>query len=276
MNLFSFFIASLALHGALIALPIRSAFDSREEVRPVTLQIESDEIWTGTETEPVAHRQAIKPTRTTRSLKTLKRARRERTPYFDNTKQPFNPTDSHQRPAVSQTTPRKDRDIRQVDEAVPPPTAPAPPVETAIEPVPSAPKPTDGLSRILTATLTVPTTSSSVSPASKVTVPASDTGASSASEAPSKARYAYNPAPEYPERAKREGWEGTVLLQVRIDSYGTPDNIEIDRSSGFVILDQAAWESVKKWRFHPAHTGDRQIPSTVQIPIVFRLVDAKN
>ncbi|MEX0806457.1 MAG: energy transducer TonB [Candidatus Binatia bacterium] len=275
MNLFSFFIASLALHGALIALPIRSSFDAEEEVRPVTLQLASDEIRTVIETEPIAHRPAIKPTRTTPASKILKPTRRERTPKFDNTKHPFNPTDSNQRPA-SQTTPRKDSDIRQADEAVPSPTAPAPPVETAIEPVPSAPKPTDGLLRILTAPLTAPTTSSSVSPASKATVPASDTGASSASEAPSKARYAYNPAPEYPERAKREGWEGTVLLQVRIDSYGTPDNVDINRSSGFVILDQAARESVKKWRFHPAHAGDRQIPSTVQIPIVFRLVDAKN
>jgi protein TonB len=91
-----------------------------------------------------------------------------------------------------------------------------------------------------------------------------------------RARYAYNPAPEYPERAKTEGWEGTVLLEIRINSSGTPDEVEINRSSGFAILDQAAQDSVKKWRFHPAHLGDRQIASTVQIPIVFKLAEAKD
>jgi protein TonB len=53
-----------------------------------------------------------------------------------------------------------------------------------------------------------------------------------------------------------------------------PERIDIDHSSGFDVLDEAARQSVAKWRFHPAHFGERQIPSTVRIPIVFTLVDA--
>ena len=53
-----------------------------------------------------------------------------------------------------------------------------------------------------------------------------------------------------------------------------PERIDIDHSSGFDVLDEAARQSVAKWRFHPAHFGERQIPSIVRIPIVFTLVDA--
>ena len=96
-----------------------------------------------------------------------------------------------------------------------------------------------------------------------------------ASETVSRAQYAYHPKPEYPERAIREGWEGTVLLEVLIDSHGRPERVSINRSSGFAVLDQAAREAVKNWRFRPASLGNRQITSRERVPIVFRL-DVKN
>jgi TonB family protein len=99
--------------------------------------------------------------------------------------------------------------------------------------------------------------------------------ADSASETFSRAEYAYHPKPNYPERARREGWEGTVVLEVSIDSQGRPERIAINRSSGFAILDHAAREAVKGWRFRPASLGKRQITSTERVPIVFRL-DTKN
>jgi protein TonB len=91
----------------------------------------------------------------------------------------------------------------------------------------------------------------------------------------SRAAYAFHPKPDYPERAKREGWEGTVLLEVSIDSQGRPERVAINRSSGFPLLDHAAQEAVKSWRFRPALIGERRITSTARVPIVFRL-DAKN
>jgi TonB family protein len=81
--------------------------------------------------------------------------------------------------------------------------------------------------------------------------------------------------PIYPERAKKEGWEGTVVLEVFIDSQGRPERVAINRSSGFAVLDQAAREAVKNWRFRPAQWGGRHIASTGRVPIVFRL-DVKN
>ena len=87
--------------------------------------------------------------------------------------------------------------------------------------------------------------------------------------------YAYSPKPEYPDRARREGREGRVLLQVLVDEQGKSKFIEVDRSSGSEVLDRAATEAIKHWRFSPAHYGDKSVESWVKIPIDFRLTDAK-
>jgi TonB family protein len=88
--------------------------------------------------------------------------------------------------------------------------------------------------------------------------------------------YADNPKPEYPDRARREGQEGTVLLRVLVDQEGRSQWVEISRSSGHAALDGAAVETVKRWRFHPARQGEGRVESRVLIPIVFRLSEAKN
>lgn len=91
-----------------------------------------------------------------------------------------------------------------------------------------------------------------------------------------RAGYAYNPKPKYPETARQEGWEGTVLLRVLVDREGMSKSIEVSRSSGFETLDRAAMETVQSWRFRPAHYGERRVESWVRIPIVFSLADLKN
>ncbi|MGH7770952.1 MAG: energy transducer TonB [Candidatus Binatia bacterium] len=88
-----------------------------------------------------------------------------------------------------------------------------------------------------------------------------------------RASYAHNPKPEYPERARREGWEGTVLLRVLVDRQGKPRRIEVSRGSGFETLDRAAMETVKNWRFHPSRYGEERMESWVKVPIIFRLAD---
>lgn len=88
--------------------------------------------------------------------------------------------------------------------------------------------------------------------------------------------YAYNPTPEYPERARREGREGTVLLRVLVDEEGGSRLLEVNRSSGFEPLDKAAVETVRRWRFHPARYGDKRVEAWVNVPIIFRLTDLHN
>jgi protein TonB len=90
------------------------------------------------------------------------------------------------------------------------------------------------------------------------------------------ARYSETPKPAYPDSARREGREGQVMLRVLIDERGETKTVEVSRSSGSDTLDQAAASAIKRWRFHPARSGDQPIESWVSVPIDFRLTDTKN
>ena len=86
------------------------------------------------------------------------------------------------------------------------------------------------------------------------------------------AGYLSNPAPEYPQFAIDQGWEGTVLLSVHVLASGKPDKAEIKHSSGHKILDQVALNTVlRSWRFQPAHRGSATIDSWVDVPSQFKL-----
>lgn len=82
--------------------------------------------------------------------------------------------------------------------------------------------------------------------------------------------------PPYPKRAEENGWEGTVLLNVKINSHGGVDHVEIAKSSGYEILDRQANESLKRWRFTPAHRNGVAVDVTVQQPIIFRHILPRN
>jgi protein TonB len=90
------------------------------------------------------------------------------------------------------------------------------------------------------------------------------------------ARYSDTPKPAYPDTARREGREGRVLLRVLIDEQGETKTVEVSRSSGSDALDHAATSAIKRWRFHPAKSGERSIESWVNVPIDFRLTDTRN
>lgn len=85
------------------------------------------------------------------------------------------------------------------------------------------------------------------------------------------AGYLRNPAPEYPSFAQRRGWEGTVLLRVRVLASGKPSDIQIQRSSGRGVLDEAAIRAVKHWSFVPAKRGEVAQDGWVSVPIDFKL-----
>ncbi len=85
------------------------------------------------------------------------------------------------------------------------------------------------------------------------------------------AHYLENPKPPYPAVARQRGWEGDVKLRVHVLENGFCDQVLIDESSGHDSLDEAALETVKKWRFVPAKRGDTPIISWVIVPITFKL-----
>ena len=85
------------------------------------------------------------------------------------------------------------------------------------------------------------------------------------------ANYLKNPRPAYPRLAMREGWEGSVLLRVRVLPNGRPAEITVQKSSGRGVLDDAATETVKSWTFMPATQAGNPIAGWVNVPIEFRL-----
>ena len=80
-----------------------------------------------------------------------------------------------------------------------------------------------------------------------------------------------NPRPQYPRKARRFGWEGTVLLTVEVLPDGSSGEIEIKESSGHRDLDRAAVAAIRRWRFTPAQKEGISVAAVVEIPVVFTL-----
>lgn len=85
------------------------------------------------------------------------------------------------------------------------------------------------------------------------------------------AAYLDNPAPQYPHLSRRLRESGTVLLHVRVSPEGRSAQVEVNKSSGYDRLDQAAIEAVRKWRFVPAKQGEQAVSAWVIVPINFQL-----
>ncbi len=86
-----------------------------------------------------------------------------------------------------------------------------------------------------------------------------------------RAGYLNNPPPDYPAAAARQGWEGTVLLRVRVLSTGKVDSVEVQKSSGHKVLDEQAIATVRGWLFAPSKRGATAIDGWATVPIEFKL-----
>lgn len=85
------------------------------------------------------------------------------------------------------------------------------------------------------------------------------------------AGYLSNPAPEYPDVALERGWEGDVILRVKVSAAGLPLSVNVQKSSGKKVLDDTAVKTVKRWKFSPAKQGNQAIEGWVEVPIGFQL-----
>lgn len=85
------------------------------------------------------------------------------------------------------------------------------------------------------------------------------------------AAYLRNAPPPYPVAARRDNEEGTVTLKVLVSVSGRAAQVQLERSSGYPILDRAAMDAVRNWQFVPARRGNDAIESWVLVPVVFKL-----
>ncbi len=85
------------------------------------------------------------------------------------------------------------------------------------------------------------------------------------------AAYLDNPSPPYPPMSRRMGEQGKVMLRVFVNADGSAGKVELRTSSGAARLDQAALDTVKRWRFVPAKLGTQAVAAWVLVPISFTL-----
>jgi periplasmic protein TonB len=163
----------------------------------------------------------------------------------------------------------------------PAPPKPTPPPEKKPEPKKQPPKPivrkpppiqqqAPDFAPVQTYTPPPPTTSTSSAAASESTAKAAP-AESTYTEANFRANYLHNPKPEYPALARSRSWTGKVLLRVQVTAEGECGSVSVHQSSGHEVLDDAALDAVKQWRFVPAKRGETPVASSVIVPINFNL-----
>ena len=103
-------------------------------------------------------------------------------------------------------------------------------------------------------------------------VSASASPAPAAVQLPSgDADYLQNPKPAYPALSKRMGEQGKVIVRVLIGVDGVARKAEIRQSSNFERLDQAALNTVLKWRYVPGKRSGVAEEMWFNVPINFVL-----
>ena len=150
--------------------------------------------------------------------------------------------------------------VETVVEPLPVPPIPAPPTRRA----PITPStPMRDASPVPLAESTLPV----APPAIVGTVPDTESASPVAVSHSARIAYAHASPPPYPSRARRMGWEGTVILRVEVNAQGRPIQVEIERSSGRDLLDRSAREHVlAHWLFEPAVVAGRPVTASARVP----------
>ena len=84
------------------------------------------------------------------------------------------------------------------------------------------------------------------------------------SPTPKKLRIVSNPAPVYPEQARRANppLAGSGRFRIVFDANGQAREVQIIRSTGQSILDQAAVDAFHQWKSEPGHEWSLVVPIT--------------
>ncbi len=77
----------------------------------------------------------------------------------------------------------------------------------------------------------------------------------------------------YPPLARRRGWEGEVVVAVRVDGDGRLSAIEVVASSGYRVLDSAAVDSLTRLARLPESADLPAAGIELNVPVRYRLID---
>ncbi|OEZ78769.1 gram-negative bacterial tonB protein [Janthinobacterium sp. HH103] len=83
----------------------------------------------------------------------------------------------------------------------------------------------------------------------------------------------YIKAPQliYPNLSRRLGESGTVVLRILINEKGLPEQILIQKSTGYTNLDEAGRQAAQRALFKPMIENGKPVPVYVLVPLTFQL-----
>jgi protein TonB len=79
----------------------------------------------------------------------------------------------------------------------------------------------------------------------------------------------------YPDEARRNNVQGTVLLSIEVLSSGKVGQVAVARSSGSTALDRAACGTAQSWTFTPAEDDGQPIVAELRVSVVFKLTNSQ-
>ena len=78
----------------------------------------------------------------------------------------------------------------------------------------------------------------------------------------------------YPAIARRKGWQGVVTLEMHIESDGLISDLQVNETSGYPALDQAAMKSLLTASIPDAQQWLHDRSIDMLIPVEYRLLDS--
>lgn len=152
------------------------------------------------------------------------------------------------------------------------PSPPPPPTETEM-PEPSwekdGPAPPAAREPAVSESRTTPASIQRTTPSPRKKQPPAHSAVRSAPSHPPVPIAPRNSPPRYPELARRNGWEGRVVVRATVGADGRVISARAHASSGYGLLDRAAVETVKSWRFEPRVVAGTAVE--VDVPVNFHL-----
>ena len=83
-----------------------------------------------------------------------------------------------------------------------------------------------------------------------------------------------NKQPVYPEGARDKKEQGDTVLAVYVETSGTPSKVNVETTSGFDDLDQAAVAAAQGWQFVPGTNNGTPVPAWTKVVIHFQASNA--
>jgi len=81
----------------------------------------------------------------------------------------------------------------------------------------------------------------------------------------------YKIEPEYTDEARKARIQGTVILELQVDTDGRPQHIQVRQSLG-LGLDERAVEAVRQWKFRPGQLNGHPVVTVALVQVSFRLL----